>query len=259
MCGRYVQISKIERLESRFNALSTEAIIPYNPNVTPGEMAPVITGDSPRSIQCFRFGMTASWSKKGTLLINARSEGDHNPDNDPHYHGAKGIITKPSFKHAIRHKRCLVLADAFMEGPEKAKLSKPYLVYLQKKERPFAFAGLWNAWVNPENGLLVQGFAIITAPANGVMERIGHHRSPVILRQEEEGQWLSKSSDLKRITSMLNPWPTQWMNAYPIDPKIKRGSLKDIRALMPIGERVMPDQGLHVTSSSLRPDGIQNS
>ena len=70
------------------------------------------------------------------MFLNARSEGDHNPDNDPRYTGAKGIIQKPSFRKAIRSQRCLVLADAFIEGPFDRKLSEPYLVYLKGKERP---------------------------------------------------------------------------------------------------------------------------
>ena len=49
-------------------------------------------------IQLFRFGMTPSWMTKPALFINARAEGDHNPDNNPAYTGTKGIITKPAFR-----------------------------------------------------------------------------------------------------------------------------------------------------------------
>ena len=127
MCGRYVQVSKLEVLQKRFGA---EAIQPElwraNANIAPGSATPVITSDAPKQIQFYQFGFRPSWATSKMMFINARAEGDHNPDNDPRYNGAKGIIQKPSFRKAIRSQRCLVLADAFIEGPFDRKLSEPY-------------------------------------------------------------------------------------------------------------------------------------
>ena len=139
MCGRYVQISRVYVVEKRFGAKVLQPeIFPYNPNVSASERAPVIASDRPNEVQLFQFGLVPHWAKNPMCLLNARAEGDHNPENDPAYTGAKGIIQKPSFRKAIRNQRCLVLADAFIEGPEDKKLSEPYLVYLRKQERPFA-------------------------------------------------------------------------------------------------------------------------
>ena len=49
-------------------------------------------------------------------LFNARAEGDHNKENNENYSGAKGIITKPSFRKPIRSQRCLVLLMPFMKA-----------------------------------------------------------------------------------------------------------------------------------------------
>jgi len=259
MCGRYVQISQIEVVEKRFNAeMVPGAELPYNPNVTPGEGAPVITSDAPHSIQLFNFGMTPSWSQRNMLLINARSEGDLNPDNDMRYAGGKGIISKPSFRVPIRRQRCLVLADAFMEGPDDRKLSDPYLVYLRKHERPFAFAGIWDCWTDPNTGVARYGFAIITTAANGVTQRIGHSRCPAILTRDQEATWLDSEAELQDITQILEPWPTEHMNAYPISAAIKNSSIKDVRALLPVGERVIPESEYNV-SDDLRLDGMRPS
>ena len=68
-----------------------------------------------------QFGFTPSWAKKQFYMINARSEGDHNADNHPGYRGAMGILQKPMFRQSIRTRRCLVIADAFIEGPQTRK------------------------------------------------------------------------------------------------------------------------------------------
>lgn len=242
MCGRYILIQKAEVLEKRFGVIvpDTVNLVPSY-NIAPGKFAPVITDDHPREIQLFRFGMTPSWMTKPRLFINARAEGDHNPDNNPAYTGAKGIITKPAFRKAIRNQRCLVPADAFIEGPEKEKLNKPYLVYLQDKVRPFAFAGIWDSWENPESGELIHSFAIITTVANELMQKIQHHRSPVILHRSDEKYWLSDRLPLSEVTRLLVPYPAALMNAYPIAPTIKNPGADDPGLIHPAGQRLMPE------------------
>ncbi len=240
MCGRYILVQKAEVLEKRFGVLVPDTIhlIPSY-NIGPGKYAPVITNDQPHQIQMFRFGMTPSWMAKPTLFINARSEGDHNSDNNPAYTGAKGIITKPVFRKPIRSQRCLIPADAFIEGPEKEKLNRPYVVYLRDKIRPFAFAGIWDCWKNPLTDELIYSFAIITTVANEVMQKIQHHRSPVILHRSDEKKWLSDSLPLSEVTRLLNPYPGELMNAYPIAPTIKNPRADDPGLIHPAGERIM--------------------
>ena len=122
MCGRYIMVQKVEVLEKRFGVKVPDSLALFpSYNISPGKMAPVITNDHPHEIQLFRFGFTPSWATKAGLFINARAEGDNNSDNDPRYTGAKGIIIKPAFRKAIRSQRCLIPADAFIEGPQKEK------------------------------------------------------------------------------------------------------------------------------------------
>jgi putative SOS response-associated peptidase YedK len=248
MCGRYVQVSKLEVIEKRFEAeaVQPERVRP-NANVAPGSLAPVITSDSPKAIQLYQFGFRPNWGTPQMMFLNARAEGDHNPENDPGYRGAKGIIQKPSFRKAIRSQRCLVLADAFIEGPFDRKLSEPYLVYLKGKERPFAMAGIWDSWLDPTTQQTLFSFAIITTTANEVLQRIRHPRAPVILPREAEAAWLSPDTPLAQVTDLLAPWPSEHMNAYPISPSIKRPSAQGTDLLQPIGPRVMPEEELRLT------------
>jgi putative SOS response-associated peptidase YedK len=247
MCGRYILIQKAEVLEKRFEVTIPDTMHLFpSYNISAGKFAPVITDDHPHEIQLFRFGMTPSWMTKPSLFINARSEGDHNSDNNPLYSGAKGIITKPAFRKAIRTQRCLIPADAFIEGPEKEKLNKPYVVYLRDKIRPFAFAGIWDVWKNPESDELIHSFAIITTVANELMQKIQHPRSPVILHRNDEKKWLSGSLPLSEVTRLLIPYPSELMNAYPIAPTIKNPRVDDPGLIHPAGQRIMPETIIRV-------------
>jgi putative SOS response-associated peptidase YedK len=239
MCGRYVTVTKIKAIEKRFNARAKQPdLYTPNTNISHGEYAPVVTGDHSSEIQFFQFGFTPSWAKKQFYMINARAEGDHNKDNDPKYKGEKGIIHKPMFRKSIRSQRCLVIADCFIEGPEKERLNKPYVVYLQDGQHPFAMAGIWDSWTDESTGEIVNSFAIITTTANALLQTIGHHRSPVILHPDQESSWIDPDLSLADATGMLQPYPAKAMNAYPISAAIKNPKASGIPLLEPIGERI---------------------
>jgi hypothetical protein len=50
---------------------------------------------------------------------------------------------------------CLVPADGVYEWKRDGKLKQPFFIH-RKDEEPFAFAGLWEGWENPEDGKNVQ-------------------------------------------------------------------------------------------------------
>ena len=242
MCGRYVTVSKLKTIEKRFDvqAQKPEKYI-HNTNISHGNLAPIITNKAPKSLQFFQFGFTPFWAKKQFYMINARGEGDFNKDDNTQYSGQQGIVNKPMFRKSIRSQRCLVVADAFIEGPKKEKLSEPYLVYLRNQQRPFAFAGIWDEWVNQSTGEIVYSFAIITTVSNEITSKIRHHRSPVVLRKEDEARWLQSDLPLQEVTSLLKPYPSEEMNAYPISVDIKNPRANGLVLLEPIGERIFPE------------------
>ena len=47
------------------------------------------------------------------------------------------------FRQSIRDRRCIVIADAFIEGPHQEN-SPAYLVYARHGRRPFGLAGIWD-------------------------------------------------------------------------------------------------------------------
>lgn len=248
MCGRTVVVSPPEVVEKAFDAKVSDIHKPIfkpNYNLAIGQLGPVILSENPREITFAKFGLTPSWAKKEMYLFNARAEGDANQENSPEYTGGMGIISKPSFRNLIRSRRCLVIADAFYEGSQKEGLDKPYLVYLNKR-KPFALAGLYDKWLNVATGEEVLSYSIITIWANSLLHRIGHHRSPVILRKKSEHRWLRDTAPLSEITALLQPYPSEFMNCYPVSPSVKSPKNNSRELLDPTGEKLIPESEIRV-------------
>ena len=117
------------------------------------------------------------------------------------------------------------------------------MVYLRNKQRPFAFAGIFDSWVDSRTGEVVDSYAIITTVSNTVTQQIDHHRSPVILRRDQEQVWLNSNTPLDDITAMLEPYPGELMNAYPISAEIRTPRANGMDLLQPIGQRIIPEDG----------------
>jgi putative SOS response-associated peptidase YedK len=220
MCGRYGLKSPVQALAERF-----EVEAPENRdweaqyNLAPGDFAPVISNQQPHKLQWMQFGLSPHWASKRMYLFNARAEGDLNPNNHLDYQAEKGIAQKPAFRQAIRSQRCIIPADYFVEGPEKEKLNLPFVIRL-KTQDILGFAGIWDAWLDKTTGELIHTFAIITITANSLLQKIGHHRSPVILLPQQEKKWLSQLP-LPEVLAFLMPYPSDLLEAYPISNAIK--------------------------------------
>ncbi len=240
MCGRYIVVTKIKEIEKKWG-LKAPSGFSFEPsaNLSPGQKGMVVTQQAPKEIQLMRFGMTPHWSKDGKMFINARSEGDHNSDNDAQYRGAKGILEKPSFRKPIRSQRCWVIADGFIEGPEKVGLNQPFCVYPRKGDGPMIFGGIWDTYQKGET--VVESFAIVTTAANEVLRQIGHHRCPLILDKESAMVWIDEQSTLSDVTACMKVPKAEWLNAYPIDSAIKSSQMNGKDLLKPIGDRVIKE------------------
>ncbi len=247
MCGRFILAQKIERIAERYNVVLPENF-EYQPsfNIAPGDFTPVIANNDNSILQKFRFGMAPFWAKKPMYLFNARSEGNRNKENSPDYRGSKDIINKPAFRKAIRSQRCLVPADAFIEGTTNEGLKKPFLVYLKNKMRPFSFAGIWDQWEDADNQTTIFSFSIITTTANTLLQKLPHHRSPVILNPGDETRWLNPDTPLSRITDLLKPFSADMMNAYPIDSRISHPKAEGRELIEPQGPPLDPEESFHV-------------
>jgi len=240
MCKKFVLASNLEKIETRFN-------VRFDPNtneisklysVCCSDYSYVITSENPNVLQVFKFGMTPSFSKEPKCLINARSEGDKNCSDDPYYNGSKSIFLQMAFKKPIQSQRCLVITDAYYDWSDQ---NKPYLVFLQNKNRPFAFAGLYDLWKHPESGEIIYSFTIITTTANELLQSIGVKRMPVILSRSNETDWIKSSNPLCEALRVLVAYSYDRMNAYPVSESVNWKCNNDPSLLNPSGDKLLKE------------------
>lgn len=229
--------NNLETIENKFHFRINDYTQAIQPNFKIGcnHSTYVVTCQNPHEIITMRFGYTPHWSSKPLDILNARAEGNKNPTDDPYYDGAKAIFQNNCFKRSIQTQRCLLFADAFYAQNSQ---NKPYLVYLESKVRPFCFAGLYDHWKNPLTNQIQTGFAIISTTANELFMQMGVKRMPVILPTGRENDWLKTDKMLSQVLGMLNEYPSEKMNAYPIDETAFNTGVNDKRLLQPIGDKL---------------------
>ena len=203
MCGRYSLVASIAELEGRFGFDGADVAYSPSYNVAPtqGVLTVVAESDARRAVR-MRWGLIPSWAREasiGSRMINARAE---------------TVAEKPSFRTALRRRRCLVLADGFYEWRRTSAGKRPMRITMASGE-PFAFAGLWDTWRGPQDEA-VTSCTIITTGANDLLRPI-HDRMPVILQREREDLWLDHDvREPNVLRELLIPYNPDSMKAYEV-------------------------------------------
>jgi putative SOS response-associated peptidase YedK len=222
MCGRYALKTSTPEL-ARMLGVDISSVpdagaeLESSYNVAPSQ--PVVScyvdkmGD--RRLARMRWGLIPSWSKDGSSkfsMINARAE---------------TITEKPSYRTPFRFRRCLVPADGFYEWRKVASGKQPYFIRM-RTTRPFAFAGIWERW-KPAHGSAVISCSVITTIANETLHPI-HPRMPVILSPESFDAWMDpKQTDAATLLPLLEPYPAEAMEAYPVSSFVNKPANNDER------------------------------
>ena len=182
--------------------------------VFPGMESSVITIEK-LTVEDFQFGFLPEWSKDYKDFrknFNARSE---------------TILEKPTWRKAFqKNQRCLIISSAFFEENKKTK--QRYRFSLNKEE-PVLYAGIYNNWIDKNDGVVVPTFAIITCEANETVAPY-HNRMPVILKKEAQEKWLDKKLNQELIYGLLQPISSDAMIAIetnPLERKKKKETKKD--------------------------------
>jgi putative SOS response-associated peptidase YedK len=127
----------------------------------------------------------------------------------------EGIESKATYRKPFRTQRCLVPATGFYEWDKSVKPSQPYFFKLKHAEL-FAFAGLYDIWIDPKTKKEISTYTIITTTANGVVGKI-HQRMPVMLLIEDEEDWLNPDIvEPEQLLPLLKQYPDKEMEAYPV-------------------------------------------
>lgn len=205
MCGRFTLIEDIVKIAARFDAEPMVSDWKPRYNIAPAQnVLAVIADQGKRKLVEMAFGFIPHWAKDkktGYTMINAKAE---------------TLSQKPSFRQSYRHKRCLIPADGFYEWQQTDTGKLPYRFTL-KGSPLFAFAGIWDTWIDTD-GKANDSLAIITTDAN-VLARQLHDRMPVILHQNDEAIWLNTSiTQPEQLQSLLIPYLDDEMEMYRVSP-----------------------------------------
>jgi len=189
-------------------------------NVAPQSMQPVVRLDAEtgrRELAIMRWGLVPYWSKDariGYSTINARAE---------------SIVTNPTFREAMRRRRCLVPADWFYEWQQVDAKTKQAFALGMKDGYPFAFAGLWETWKNPATRERLETYTIITTDPNEIVKPEEgpaiHDRMPVILDPRDFSRWLEPGDPARLPVDLLRPYDATKMRAWRVSARV--GNVKN--------------------------------
>jgi putative SOS response-associated peptidase YedK len=197
MCGRYALVLSPDMIHRLFGVAGGDWV-EARVNISPSSANPVIRmADGVRALAPLHWGLRPAWWD----AAKARNQ----PFNAP----AEEVASKPFFRDAFSHRRCVVPATAYYDWDRSNKPAKPYRLTVDGGA-VFCFAGLWERWTSPE-GEALETYTIVTTQPNK-LARTWSNRMPVILDREEIDDWLAHS-DRTLLQAMLDPFPAHRMDA----------------------------------------------
>lgn len=237
MCGRY-RLSRRKQLVEEYFDVSGEDDWSPRYNVAPTQPVPVIRQhpkEPRRDLSLMRWGLIPSWAKDASgaaRMINARSETAH---------------TLPAFRDAMKLRRCLIPADGFYEWQRQGKAKQPFCFEVNDGEL-FAFAGLWDRWIDP-SGKWIKSCSILTTRPNSVTATV-HDRMPVILRRDDYDLWLDPGlTNVNAAVELLKPFDAESMRAYPVSARINHVQNDDPECATPVEMRPESQRCLFLSES----------
>jgi len=224
MCGRVIQSSSPLRLsivdgldakDDRLNGYRSRY------NAAPGQNLLVIADDKETdtpSLELMRWGLIPCWMKDpkgGRKPINAKAE---------------TVAKLPMFRTAYAKRRCIIPVDGFFEWQaiKDVNAKQPYAIAM-KDGSPFGLAGIYDNWKDPETEEWIRTFAIITLPANKLLDQI-HHRMPAILEPDTYARWLGPDPDPH---DLIISYPSERMKMWPISRRVNSPANDDEAILEP--------------------------
>ena len=206
MCGRFSLHSPAEILATLFELDWQSLDLEPRYNIAPCQDVLAIRDEDAGRAWCrLKWGLIPAWAKddKGAArLINARSE---------------TAPEKPSFRKAIKSRRCLVPANGFYEWKSQGKAKQPFFIHPDKGL--WAFAGIWEQWCGPE-GSRVESCSILTTASGPKMSPL-HDRMPVVIAPYHFDLWLAREPlDEPVYQGLCRPMPDAAFNFFPVSSQV---------------------------------------
>jgi len=174
MCGRFVNINKLQNLLRFFSIKDSKNFRYYNSyNIAPFHQVNIITNTSSYFLESAKWGFSF-YDKKENInkyIINSRLE---------------SIRNKLIFKDSFEKRKCIIPTNGFYEWKTVNKQKIPYFIHLPNLEC-FFFAGIWKFVQVGENK--IKSFSIITKNSNNILKQV-HNRMPVLLSYDESKNYL---------------------------------------------------------------------
>ena len=233
MCGRFTLTRKDFRvlateLDATFDAAVADLFKPRY-NIAPTDQHWIVRDkQEQRQLLPAVWGLINSWSKdaKGAFRqINARSE---------------TAPTNRSFHDAFDKRRCIVPADGFFEWTGTKEARRP-IWFHPPDDSLILFAGLYESWKNPEDGVWKRTFTILTTDANAVVAPI-HDRMPVILPREQIDEWLhvpTRNAEAygEKLRELMRPADERVVVATEVSRRVNSVANDDPECLAPATDR----------------------
>lgn len=180
MCGRFVAAVDPGQLALTFAVDDRQGEpVPPSWNVAPTMPVHAVAEHAGRRhLVRFRWGLVPSWADDpavGSRMINARRE---------------GLADRPAYRTALQRRRCLIPADGFYEWRRDGTAREPFYIH-RADGRPLAFAGLWEAWRQPD-GAWLRTCTIVTGAAHPTLAQL-HPRMPIMLPDTVWDRWLDRN------------------------------------------------------------------
>lgn len=218
MCGRFSLIHPPEDVAEAFGLADVEAF-PARYNIAPTQPVLVVSAAPSqaqgsnlpdRQASLMRWGLLPGWVKDPgdfPTLINARSE---------------TAATKPSFRAAMRHRRCIIPASGFYEWQRNAETKQSQAWWVPRSNGTVAaFAGLHETYI-AKDGSEIDTVAILTTEATGDFAAI-HNRIPVVLASEHFSTWLDcKTQEPRDVADLLTQPPADYFACIPVSDAVNK-------------------------------------
>ena len=152
----------------RFKTVNSLPSFPKNIEVRPGDIEPIIIRQE---------GLTLAWIMKwGLIPFWAKERG---VSRHMFNVSAESLTTKLGFRNSFKTKRCLIPAN-----------NNNHIDIQQY----FAFAGVYDLWVEPVSGHEIYTYAIIVT---------GKDHTPVILKPSDEPIWLNEITPVSNLKTII--------------------------------------------------------
>jgi len=220
MCGRLILDADSLELTNHFDLDKPPSLAPRY-NIAPSQLIAVVAphpGSDKRGLALLKWGLIPEWSPDGKPgPINARAE---------------TIASKPTFAESFRSRRCLIPSTGFYEWAKHGGKKMPQFIRA-KGGGLLAFAGLWSFWRAEEGSKPLLTCCIITTKANELVSQF-HDRMPAIIQPKDYSRWLDPETPAKDLKALLQPYPAELMEFWPVDPAVNRATVEGPQLLNPI-------------------------